>query len=623
MVINMDTENTVKTEKKSKRHPISLRRRLLLLVVILWSVPVLFIFLFVTISYRNSIIEKTEMLMEEWAKNFTSINSQRIDEAITISKKTSYELIIEKAWKKYKAGDITGTDFYQEIYSNLKSKFYNDNRFVISVFYLSDNPDRLYYTSRQPMDYINTYYDSVEAEARKITEQDTSDAHVIIINNKIYIIRNLYTTTNYTKFGTLVLELNKDRLFGGIQQNKDYEMGIYINNSDSVIYCNDDLSEDSKAGILNKMKQSYSRKLNRKLIKAEDGVYTGLLYQQKFDDYHFGTILIANRDVIYSELKDIRNIILLMSVIIIPVFIYMLYFIARHITKPIGRIIGASKELEKGNIGMQVEGDPMPNAEFTYLLNSFNRMSSEIKYIIDYAYNEELAKKEAKIIALQSQINPHFLNNTLEMMNWQARMAGDVEVTKMIEALGTLLDYTMDRSNKKLINLSEELRCADAYLFITSMRFGQRLRVEKEIDNSLLSTKVPQLILQPIIENAVVHGVEVVKSGVIRLKVYKEGDNILLQVINTGKSMTPEDMERIKNILENKNTELTPGKGVHASLGIRNVNERIKLIYGEEYGLTIEPAGEDETASTITIPSEPVNDTEKQKILNNLLKQSL
>lgn len=622
----MDAENTVKTVRKAKRvkrHPISLRRRLLLLVVILWSVPVLFIFLFVTVSYRNSIIEKTEMLMEEWAKNFTSINSQRIDEAITISKKTSYELIIEKAWKKYKSGDITGTDFYQEVYSNLKSKFYNDNRFVISVFYLSENPERLYYTSRQPMDYINTYYDSVEAEARKITEQDTSDAHVIILNNKIYIIRNLYTTTNYTKFGTLVLELNKDRLFSGIQQNKDYEMGIYINHSDSVIYCNDDLNEDSKAGILNKMKQSYSRKLNRKMIKAEDGVYTGLLYQQKFDDYHFGTILIANRDVIYSELKDIRNLILLMSVIIIPVFIYMLYFIARHITVPIGRIIGASEELEKGNIGMQVEGDPMPNAEFTYLLNSFNRMSSEIKYIIDYAYNEELAKKEAKIIALQSQINPHFLNNTLEMMNWQARMAGDVEVTKMIEALGTLLDYTMDRSNKKLINLSEELRCADAYLFITSMRFGQRLRVEKEIDNSLLSTKVPQLILQPIIENAVVHGVEVVKSGVIRLKVYREGDNIILQVINTGKSMTPEDMERIKNILENKNTELTPGKGVHASLGIRNVNERIKLIYGEEYGLTIEPAGEDETASTITIPSEPVNDTEKQKLLNNLLKQSL
>ncbi len=608
---------------EEKKHPISLRRRLLLLVVILWSVPVLFIFLFVTISYRNSIIGKTEMLMEEWAKNFTSICSQRIDEAITISKKPSYELIIEKAWKRYHAGSIDGTEFYQAVYSNLKSKFYNDNRFVISVFYLSENPERLYYTSRQPMDYINTYYDTVEAETHKITGQDTSDAHVVIINNRIYIIRNLYTTTNYTKFGTLVLELNKDRLFGGMLDNKDYEMGIFVNQPESIIYCSSSLSEDTKAGILEDLKEDYSKQANRKIRKEESGVYTGLLYQQKFDDYHFGTVLVANRDMIYSELKDIRNIIVLISAIIIPVFIYMLYFIARHITVPIGRIISAYKELEKGKIGMQLEGDPMPNAEFNYLKHSFNRMSSEIKDIIDYAYHEELAKKEAKIIALQSQINPHFLNNTLEMMNWQARMAGDVEVTKMIEALSTLLDYTMDRSNKKLINLSEELRCADAYLFITSMRFGQRLRVEKEIDNSMLNIKVPQLILQPIIENAVVHGVEVVKSGVIRLKVYKDGDHAVLKVINTGKSMTREDLERIQNILENRKTELTSGKGVHASLGIRNVNERIKLIYGEEYGLTIQPEGIDETASTITIPYEPVNGRDKEKLLNNLLNQPL
>ncbi len=561
------------------------------------------------------------MLMEEWTKNFSSIISQRMDEAITISKKTSYELIIEKAWKKYKSGDSSSTELYQEIYSNLKSKFYNDNRFVISVFYLSDEPDRLYYTSRQPTDYIQTYYDSVEAKAREITKQDTTDAHVVVLNNRIYIIRNLYTTTNFTKFGTLVLELNQDRLFGGISDNKDYEMGICINQSDSIIYSNASFSESGKAGILGQIRASYSFNSNRKKYKLEEGVYTGLLYQQKYDDYHFGTILIANKEVIYSELNDIMNIILLISAVLIPVFLYMLIFITKHIRAPIGRIIGAYKELEKGKIGIQLEDDPMPNAEFDYLKQSFNRMSSEIKDIIDYAYHEELAKKEAKIIALQSQINPHFLNNTLEMMNWQARMAGDIEVTKMIEALGTLLDYTMDRSNKKLINLSEELRCADAYLFITSMRFGQRLRVEKEIDQSLLNTKVPQLILQPIIENAVVHGVEVVKSGVIRLKVYKEEDNIILQVINTGKSMTPEDLERIENILNNRNSELAPGKGVHASLGIRNVNERIKLIYGEAYGLTIKPVGEDETASTITIPSEPVNDTEKEKLLKNLLKQ--
>lgn len=612
-------KDTVKTEKR----PISLRKRLLILTVLCWLVPVLFIFIFVTISYRHSIIEKTEMLMEEWAKNFTSLNSQKIDEAITISKKPSYELVIENAWKRYGNGEITYVDFYKEVNGNLISKFYNDNRFVLSVFYLCEEPERLYYTSRQPADYIKTYHEIIESEANKITNMDSSDAHVRVINNKLYIIRNFYTTTNYTKFGTLVLELNQDRLFSGISHGKDYEMGFFINSNESMIFYNQSLADTDKSQILKRLSQRYSSNENRSMAKENDGNYTGLLYQQKFDDYHFGAVLVADRDIIYSELHEVYRKIILIVIIIIPVFIYMLYFITRHITIPIGRMIGASKELEKGNIGMQVEGNPMPNSEFTYLLQSFNRMSSEIKSIIDYAYNEELAKIEAKIIALQSQINPHFLNNTLEMMNWQARMAGDVEVSKMIEALSTLLDYSMDRSNKKLIHLSEELRCADAYLYIASMRFGQRLRVEKDIDDSLLNTLIPQLILQPIIENAVVHGVEVVKSGVIKLKVFKENNNVVLQVINSGKDMSNEDIQRVQDILDAKIAVDGVGKGSHTSLGIRNVNERIKLLYGEEYGLTIAPIGEKETASTITIPSEIKANPEKGKLLKKLMDKAV
>jgi two-component system sensor histidine kinase YesM len=268
------------------------------------------------------------------------------------------------------------------------------------------------------------------------------------------------------------------------------------------------------------------------------------------------------------------------------------------------RMIDAAKTLEKGDIGMQIAGKPMPNTEFDVLQDSFNQMSSEIKYLFDYAYTEKLARKDAKIIALQSQINPHFLNNTLEMMNWQARMAGDVTVSKMIEALGTLLNYSMDRSNKKMINLAEELRCVDAYCYIISMRFGKRLKIEKEVDTNLLQLQVPQLILQPLIENAVVHGVETVKSGTIQIKVYKEGLNAILQIINTGRNMTTEDTERVERILNGKYVQNPEEKAVHESMGIHNVNERIKLIFGEEYGLTIKPITEGETASTVTLPLE-------------------
>jgi two-component system sensor histidine kinase YesM len=416
----------------------------------------------------------------------------------------------------------------------------------------------------------------------------------------------------------LILELNKDKLIDGIAMNKDYELGFYINNTESMITYDKHLTEDSRAEIITQLTGQYSKKLNRKIIHEEIKPYTGLLYQQKYDDFHFGAILIANENVIFSELQDLYRVMSVIMTIIIPVFIYMIYFISHHITKPMSTMVNAAKELEKGGIGAQIEGEPMPNTEFDVLRDSFNQMSSEIKYLFDYAYSEKLARKDAKIIALQSQINPHFLNNTLEMMNWQARMAGDVTVSKMIEALGTLLNYSMDRSNKKMINLAEELRCVDAYCYIISMRFGKRLKIEKEVDGELLQLQVPQLIMQPLIENAVVHGVETVKSGTIQIKIYKEGENAILQIVNTGKNMTQEDMDRVEHILNGKSDQNGAKNNIHEnaheSLGIHNVNERIKLIYGEEYGLTIKPIGEGETASTLTIPLEYDENKENTKV---------
>ena len=577
----------------------SLRRTLLLLVTLLWMVPVLLIYTFMTVSYRNDIIEKTRALMEEGLKNFTYFNAQRIDEAIDISKKTSYEQVIEKAWRSYKMEKMTKAELYRRITGNLTSKFYNDNRFEIAVFYLSQEPSRIYYTKQKESKYIDIYLNEVAETANQITEMNSSDAHVRVINGRIYIIRNLYTTTNYTKFGTLVLELNKNKLIDGIYLNKDYEFAFFINDTSSMITYDNRMTQENHIGIIEKLKRQYNKKMNRKIVSDKDQNFSGMLYQQKYDDFHFGAALVVNDTIIFSELRYLYVIMFMIAMIIIPVLLYMLYFLFHHITKPMRIMVEAAQSLEKGDIGMQVEGDPMPSTEFEVLKTSFNKMSSEIKYLFDYAYSEKLARKDAKIIALQSKINPHFLNNTLEMMNWQARMAGDVAVSKMIEALGTLLNYSMDRSNKKMIHLVEELRCVDAYCYIISMRFGKRLKIEKEIDNELLHLEVPQLILQPLIENAVVHGVETVKNGTIWIKVYQEGQNAILQIINTGKGMSEEDQERVNAILEGKYEQ--EGER-HEALGIHNVNERIKLIYGEEYGLTIQPIDDCKAVSTITIP---------------------
>lgn len=580
---------------------ISLRRRLLFLVVMIWIIPVLLICLFMALYYRNNIIEKTTTLMEEYLKNFTYFSAQRIDEAIDISRETSYEQVIEKAWRRYRSEELSKADLYRQITGNLKSRFYNDNRFVMSVFYLSEDPDRIYYTSRKDSSYINVYKENVEEIAHNITKEDTSDAYVKVINGRIYIIRNLYTITNYTKFGTLVLELSTDKLIDGFTLNEDYGLGFIIGDPSSIISYDDELYSQEQSGILEKLSEKYSTEINREAVKLNDKPYTGLIYQQKYSDFYYGGILVSNDDITFSELNDLYIVMFVIMSILIPVFIYMIYFIAHHISKPMGRMIEATKTMEQGNLGKQIDGGPMPNQEFDLLMDSFNQMSREISYLFDFAYNEQIARKDAQIMALQSQINPHFLNNTLEMMNWQARMAGDITVSKMIEALGTLLNYSMDRSNKKLIGLSEELRCVDAYLYIISMRFGKRLKIEKDIDTELLQIQVPQLILQPLIENAVVHGVEMIKNGTIQIKIYSKEDNVILQIINTGKDMTREDIDKVRSLLDSNNTDAKDKN--HNSLGIKNVNERIKLIYGEEYGLTIEPLGDGETASTITIPN--------------------
>lgn len=591
---------------------VSLKRRLLALVIICWVVPVTIISLFFGLYYRKNIVDKTETVMKDSLINHTTFYAQKIDEAITLSKKTSYDLIIEKAWKKLKEDESTSSEFYKEVIGNLKSKYYNDRRFVISVFYLSEDMDHLYYTSRQPGSYIDIYKNVVKRQANAITEMDSSDAHVKIIEGRIYIIRNMYTTTNYMKFGTLVLELDQEKLFEGSTIKEESQFGFMIDDVSNTYFRTKPENKADTNQVIKEIKSEFKRLNNNKIVKAEEGEYLGYLYQKKFDDYYFGGIMLENQEVMYRDLKSMSYIALFVVAIIFPVLIYMLYFIARHITKPMARMHLASKELEQGNIGMTIEGH-MPNTEFSYLLESFNRMSLELKTLFEDACNEKLARREAKILALQSQINPHFLNNTLELMNWEARMAGDENVSKMIEALGTLFNYSMGRTHKKLIELSEELKCADAYFYIISMRFKERLTVKKEIDPLILDALVPQLILQPILENAVVHGVEVIKEGCIFLSVFLQDGKIFLQVKNSAKAITEIDFRRINEILDGKHA-IGEGKGKHLSLGIRNVNERIKLIFGDAYGLTINLDNQDYIVSTITLPYMKSQETNMETI---------
>lgn len=176
-------------------------------------------------------------------------------------------------------------------------------------------------------------------------------------------------------------------------------------------------------------------------------------------------------------------------------------------------------------------------------------------------------------------------------------MSGADNVSGMIEALGTMLGATMNRKQKRFVTLSEELSYVDAYLYIISKRFGDRFQVYRDIDESLLQMEVPMLIIQPIVENAVQYGVEEHREGMVAIRIYADWDKIIIEVENDG-VLSDADRERIDFLL---NGEEQDENEHHISLGIRNVNRRIKIIYGDECGLTIDSDAENHTVSKIIV----------------------
>lgn len=259
-------------------------------------------------------------------------------------------------------------------------------------------------------------------------------------------------------------------------------------------------------------------------------------------------------------------------------------FFRQKISDPIDALMKGAADIREGDLGRQIDC-AAGSREFEYLMDSFNQMSAQLQNQFNCLYQEELARRDAQIKALQAHINPHFLNNTLETINWQARMSGDAKASKMIEALSTVLDAALDRKGLPEVRLAEEMTYVNAYLYIIAQRFGKRLSVDIDLPDELMERKVPRLILQPVIENAVEHGIGPGGQGHIALRGYLQNGFLILEIENDG-GLTPEDGEHIRRLLSPDYDMAGEPSG---NIGIANVNQRLRILYGPQCGLSIFP----------------------------------
>ena len=247
--------------------------------------------------------------------------------------------------------------------------------------------------------------------------------------------------------------------------------------------------------------------------------------------------------------------------------------------------------LEKGTT---VDDESM---ELVRVIQSYARRVNEL----------DLLKKQAENDALQSQINPHFLYNTLETIRGQALEDGSEDTAVMIECLSHIFRYSIDRK-QSLITFADELENVQDYLKIQQYRFENRFAVRYEVDEddlSLMDLRLPKLTLQPLVENAIKHGLEgFVEGGLITIRAYTTKKFFYIQVADNGVGMSPERMKQINAGLEADTVDESAEEHIRGGIALHNVNRRIKFHYGDDYGLTVTGGEAGGTMVEICLPNE-------------------
>jgi two-component system sensor histidine kinase YesM len=307
-------------------------------------------------------------------------------------------------------------------------------------------------------------------------------------------------------------------------------------------------------------------------------------------------------EYMYGELYRIQRYLLiggfLYSILII---LYFLFFSFRY-TEPMMKMMSVIKKVEQGDLTARTE--VRSSDEVGQLGHSLNNMIAEMQKLIDQLIREEQEKKEVELEALHAQINPHFLYNTLNTIKWMAKIQGNDSVSKAITALVKLLRISTNLG-KEMISLSEEIEYVKNYIVIQKLRFNKATHIDYHIEENCMNIMVPKMILQPIVENSIIYGMEDEQQELhIKISAYLCAEQLFIEIRDDGPGIDP---AILKTIFDNDSS-----KSKFSKVGLNNVNQRIKLYCGADFGLEIETEIGRGTRVLMNLPASPVQKSGEQ-----------
>lgn len=388
-----------------------------------------------------------------------------------------------------------------------------------------------------------------------------------------------------------------------ININLDYFTDIYNSLEKENVQLSTTYIIDENGKIVSHLDKSEvgKRRENQYIRNKNDGPFTFEEGDQQILCYplHLNGWTMVNETPLSVILKDIKDIQIVFRIAVIAVAVFSVFFTifwVRYITSPLTDTVEAMKCMENGMLGITLPQRTKSRDEIGLLVTQFNQMSQKIMQLVEENTKMEENKREMEIKMLKSQMNPHFLYNTLNTIKWMAIMKGEDSIVDCTTALGDLLQ-PLYRDNRTFWSLENEKNYIVSYGKIMNYRYGEKVSLRMDFGEVLYDAKIPKFVLQPIVENAFLYGVsEKEENTIITITAWQEAEDLFLRISDNGEGLEEEKLTELRDSLhETQETN---------HIGISNVHQRIQLLYGPSYGLEIDSIKELGFSVTMRLPFE-------------------
>ncbi len=571
---------------------LQIRKKLMLCFALLIALPVILMAVFY-LSNSKYILEKksseyTSDILTELQKNIENTASE-LDTIFTqVHNNAEIQTLLTEISLTVPSGGAVPANAKEEMDGILRDISYSHPD--IESIYLLSYYDHTFFSA------VPKITSGISGEDLEAIKQNGGDTTWLKCNDNIITYgRLMVSLQNVEPLGYLIINLSEDELFDIYSNISLYKDGsIFITDRGGSILSHGDksllgkrVSQDYMNLILTSSDTSFSLKnIDGQqyyiACQAINNKEWYLFYQVSAVDFEHDFITLTQAFFVITLL--ILTLTLLVSVVL-----------AKSISDPITNLSRTMQQVRNGNF--DIRSDYQSKDEVGILSDNFNAMIENTNELIQTIYQKELLKQEAELRFLKFQINPHFLYNTLETINWISRIHGVPEAGEIAKALGDLMREGL--RDDDFVPIKDEIKNIENYLLIQQYRYGEKIKITININPEISEIKTPKFVLQPIIENALVHGLDSkIDGGNIRIFGGCDGKDILLTVEDDGVGMP----EEVRRKLLNENLRKSDD-GKHTHIGILNVHKRLRLYFGPSYGLSIHSEVGVGTVVTIRIPN--------------------